>query len=209
MGSAELYLRFKQKDINMSDQFNKIRETALAKIFADFDVKLEETIENFNESDIRDEDIEVVRGKYRNAFQNFFTTGFDTVFQEDFLDKVGAEGGGISQKDNDKDQMNLSVTDEDLQKLDNANSRNAFYRKIYPAKCSLLLERALKVQLEATSKLRTNVVAVECIENNTEASNTESDKSILELNQESCFLLANIKENIDRLHRLEAAQKII
>ena len=193
----------------MSDQFNKIRETALAKIFADFDVKLEETIENFNESDIRDEDIEVVRGKYRNAFQNFFTTGFDTVFQKEFLDKVGAEGGGISQKDNDKDQMNLSVTDEDLQKLDDANSRNAFYRKIYPAKCSLLLERALKVQVEATSKLRTNVVAVERIENNTEASNTESDKSILELNQESCFLLANIKENIDRLHRLEAAQNII
>ena len=193
----------------MSDQFNKIRETALAKIFADFDVKLEETIENFNESDIRDEDIEVVRGKYRNAFQNFFTTGFDTVFQKEFLDKVGAEGGGISQKDNDNDQMNLSVTDEDLQKLDDANSRNAFYRKVYPAKCSLLLERALKVQVEATSKLRTNVVAVERIENNTEASNTESDKSILELNQESCFLLANIKENIDRLHRLEAAQKII
>ena len=80
---------------------------------------------------------------------------------------------------------------------------------MYPAKCSLLLERALKVQLEATSKLRTNVVAVECIENNTEASNTESDKSILELNQESCLLLANIKENIDRLHRLETAQKII
>ena len=194
----------------MSDQFNKIRETALAKIFADFDVKLEETIENFNESDIRDEDIEVVRGKYRNAFQNFFTTGFDTVFQKEFLDKVGAEGGGgISQKDNDNDHMNLSVTDEDLQKLDDANSRNAFYRKIYPAKCSLLLERALKVQLEATSKLRTNVVAVECIENNTEASNTESDKSILELNQESCLLLANIKQNIDRLHRLETAQKII
>ena len=194
----------------MSDQFNKIRETALAKIFADFDVKLEETIENFNESDIRDEDIEVVRGKYRNAFQNFFTTGFDTVFQKEFLDKVGAEGGGgISQKDNDNYQMNLSVTDEDLQKLDDANSRNAFYRKVYPAKCSLLLERALKVQLEATSKLRTNVDAVECIKNNTEASNTESDKSILELNQESCFLLANIKENIDRLHRLETAQKII
>ena len=201
-------MRFKQKDINMSDQFNKIRETALAKIFADLEEKLEETIENFNESDIRDEDIELVRGKYRNAFQNLFTTGFDTVFQKEFLDKGSVEGG-LSQKENDNDQMNLSVTDEDLQKLDDANSRNAFYRKVYPAKCSLLLERALKVQLEATNKLRTNVVAVECIENNTETSNAESDKSILALNQESCSLLANIKENIDRLHRLESAQKII
>lgn len=192
----------------MSDQFNKIRETALAKIFADLEEKLEETIEKFNESDIRDEDIELVRGKYRNAFQNLFTTGFDTVFQKEFLDKGSVEGG-LSQKENDNDQMNLSVTDEDLQKLDDANSRNAFYRKVYPAKCSLLLERALKVQLEATNKLRTNVVAVECIENNTETSNAESDKSILALNQESCLLLANIKENIDRLHRLETAQKII
>jgi len=192
----------------MSDQFNKIRETALAKIFADLEEKLEETIEKFNESDIRDEDIELVRGKYRNAFQNLFTTGFDTVFQKEFLDKGSVEGG-LSQKENDNDQMNLSVTDEDLQKLDDANSRNAFYRKVYPAKCSLLLERALKVQLEATNKLRTNVVAVECIENNTETSNAESDKSILALNQESCSLLANIKENIDRLHRLETAQKII
>jgi len=192
----------------MSDQFNKIRETALAKIFADLEEKLEETIEKFNESDIRDEDIELVRGKYRNAFQNLFTTGFDTVFQKEFLDKGSVEGG-LSQKENDNDQMNLSVTDEDLQKLDDANSRNAFYRKVYPAKCSLLLERALKVQLEATNKLRTNVVAVECIENNTETSNAESDKSILALNQESCLLLANIKENIDRLHRLESAQKII
>ena len=165
----------------MSDQFNKIRETALAKIFADLEEKLEETIENFNESVIRDEDIELVRGKYRNAFQNLFTTGFDTVFQKEFLDKGSVEGG-LSQKENDNDQMNLSVTDEDLQKLDDANSRNAFYRKVYPAKCSLLLERALKVQLEATNKLRTNVVAVECIENNTETSNAESDKSILALN---------------------------
>ena len=43
----------------MSEQFNKIREIALAKIFADFDSKLEGTIESFNESDIRDEDIEI------------------------------------------------------------------------------------------------------------------------------------------------------
>ena len=43
----------------MSEQFNKIREIALAKIFADFDSKLEGTIESFNESDIRDDDIEI------------------------------------------------------------------------------------------------------------------------------------------------------
>jgi len=191
----------------MSEQFNKIREIALAKIFADFDSKLEGTIESFNESDIRDDDIEIVRGKYRNAFQNFFTTGFDIVFQKEFLDKISDEEDNSVEIIND---LNLSVTDEDLQKLDDANSRNAFYRKVYPAKCSLLLERALKVQLESSSKLKTNVHAVEPIENSTEAaSKPEFDNSILELNQESSSVLADIKENIDRLRNLETAQKIL
>lgn len=193
----------------MSDQYNKIREIALAKVFADFDSKLEESIESFNETDIRDDDIETVRGKYRNAFQSFFTTGFDIIFQKEFLDKVSDEKE-TSQKENESDHMNLSVTDEDLQKLDDANSRNAFYRKVYPAKCSLLLERALKVQLEAVSKLKTKVHTIEPIENNTETpTDPEFENSILELNQQSGSLLANIKENTDRLRRLEAAQKIL
>ena len=78
------------------------------------------------------------------------------------------------------------------------------------AKCSLLLERALKVQLESSSKLKTNVHAVEAIENSTEvASKPEFDNSILELNQESSSVLTDIKENIDRLRNLETAQKIL
>jgi len=193
----------------MSDKYNKIREIALAKVFADFDSKLEESIESFNETDIRDDDIETVRGKYRNAFQSFFTTGFDIIFQKEFLDKISDEEE-TSQKENESDHMNLSVTDEDLQKLDDANSRNAFYRKVYPAKCSLLLERALKVQLEAVSKLKTKVHTIEPIENNTETpTDPEFENSILELNQQSGSLLANIKENTDRLRRLESAQKIL
>ena len=81
----------------MSDQYNKVREIALAKVFADFDTKLEESIGSFNETDISDDDIETVRGKYRNAFQNFFTTGFDIIFQKEFLDKISDEKG-TSQK---------------------------------------------------------------------------------------------------------------
>ena len=52
----------------MSEQFNKIREIALAKIFADFDSKLEGTIENFNESDIRDDDIEIGVSLFQRDF---------------------------------------------------------------------------------------------------------------------------------------------
>ena len=143
-----------------------------------------------------------------NDNSSSITTGFDLVFHKEFLGKISVEEG-INQKENDNDQMNLSITDEDLQNLEDANVTNAFYRKVFPEKCNLLLEKALKVQFEATNKLKTNVVEVECIEKNTGASSTEVNYSILELNKKSCSLLADIKENVERLHRLETAQKII
>jgi hypothetical protein len=64
--------------------------------------------------------------------------------------------------------------------------------------------------LEAVSKLKTKVHTIEPIENNTETpTDPEFKNSILELNQQSGSLLANIKENTDRLRRLESAQKIL
>ena len=104
------------------------------------------------------------------------------------------------------DQLNLSVTDEDLQKLDDANSRNAFYRKVYPAKCHLLLDRALKVQLESLTKIKINVHAVEPIEN---VENFDESHSLLQVNQECVELRTNIKDSLDKLRRLENAQKIL
>ena len=105
-----------------------------------------------------------------------------------------------------EDPLNLSVTDEDLQKLDDANSRNAFFRKVYPPKCHLLLDRALKVQLESLTKIKTNVHAVEPIEN---VETVDESHSLLQVNQECAKLRTNIKESLDKLQRLEKAQKIL
>ena len=102
--------------------------------------------------------------------------------------------------------MNLSVTDEDLQKLDDANSRNAFYRKVYPPKCHLLLDRALKVRLESLIKIKTNVHAIEPIENSAENKEESSD---LEVHEECAELRRNIKESLDKVRRLGDAQKIL
>ena len=100
----------------MSDQYNKIREIALAKVFADFDTKLEESIGSFNETDISDDDIETVRGKYRNAFQNFFTTGFDIIFQKEFLDKISDEKG-TSQKVNVNVKYVICIDNHNFRKV--------------------------------------------------------------------------------------------
>ena len=184
----------------MASQVQEIREKALAEVFAEFEEKLEAAIVSFQDSDISDQDIEVVRSKFRNSFQNYFTTGFDTVFQKELVEKF--------KEPEEADNLNLSVTDEDLQQLDDANNRNAFRRKVFPGKCNILLEKALKIQNESVNKIRTKVHAVEPLDDNT--SEGEEDKeSVVEVNKNFEGLESKLKESFDRLRRLETAQAII
>ena len=68
-------------------QVEVIREKALAEVFAEFEEKLEAAIALFRDSNISDQDIEVVQSKFKDSFQNYFTTGFDTVFQKELNEK--------------------------------------------------------------------------------------------------------------------------
>ena len=183
----------------MASQVQEIREQALADIFSDFERQLDNSIASFKDSDVSDQDIEVVRNKFKNAFQNYFTTGFDIVFQKELVEKF-KETTEVGVQD-----LNLSVTDEDLQKLDDANSRNAYFRKVFPGKCNLLLERALKIQTESVSKIKSKVHAVEPIEGKIE----NGQNSDLEINKEITELRTELRDNFDKIRRLENAQSII
>ena len=189
----------------MASQVQEIREQALADIFSDFERQLENSIASFKDSDVSDQDIEFVRNKFKNAFQNYFTTGFDIVFQKELVEKF-KETTEVEVQD-----LNLSVTDEDLQKLDDANSRNAYFRKVFPGKCNLLLERALKIQTESVSKIKSKVHAVEPIEDKSSCSvNVENGQSSdLEINKEITELRTELRDNFDKIRRLENAQSII
>jgi len=190
----------------MASQVQEIREQALADIFSDFDRQLDNSIASFKDSDVSDQDIEVVRNKFKNAFQNYFTTGFDIVFQKELVEKFKETKTEVEVQD-----LNLSVTDEDLQKLDDANSRNAYFRKVFPGKCNLLLERALKIQTESVSKIKSKVHAVEPIEDKSSCSvNVENGQSSdLEINKEITELRTELRDNFDKIRRLENAQSII
>ena len=183
----------------MASQVQEIREQALAEIFSDFERQLDNSIASFKDSDVSDQDIEVVRSKFKNAFQNYFTTGFDIVFQKELVEKF-KETTEVEVQD-----LNLSVTDEDLQKLDDANSRNAYFRKVFPGKCNLLLERALKIQTESVSKIKSKVHAVEPIEDKSSCSvNVENGQnSDLEINKEITELRTELRDNFDKIRRLE------
>ena len=189
----------------MASQVQEIREQALADIFSDFERQLDNSIASFKDSDVSDQDIEVVRNKFKNAFQNYFTTGFDIVFQKELVEKF-KETTEVEVQD-----LNLSVTDEDLQKLDDANSRNAYFRKVFPGKCNLLLERALKIQTESVSKIKSKVHAVEPIEDKSSCSvNVENGQSSdLVVNKEITELRTELRDNFDKIRRLENAQSII
>lgn len=192
----------------MASQVQEIRDQALADIFSDFEGQLDNSIASFKDSDVSDHDIEVVRNKFKNAFHNYFTTGFDIVFQKELVEKFKETTEAEVQ------DLNLSVTDEDLQKLDDANSRNAYFRKVFPGKCNLLLERALKIQTESVSKIKSKVHAVEPIEDKSSCSvNVENSKdsknSDLEINKEITELRTELRDNFDKIRRLENAQSII
>lgn len=191
----------------MSNKFHDLREELLSKIIADLDSKLKESVANFKEADLTDDDIETVTGKYRNAFQNYLTTAFDIAFQQEFQDNC--DSNQQEWKSSEANDLNLSVTDDDLQKLDDANFRNAIFRKIYPAKCNLLLDRTLKLQIDSALKQKTNVHAIELIDGSATDIESSDQEFLAKLNQEKSELRTSIKDNLDKLRRLENAQKIL
>jgi len=194
----------------MSEKLNQLRDQALASCIAEFDEKIAKSVETFTEADVTDEDIQCVKDKYRNAYKNFFTTAFDIAFQKELLAKL--KENQKEEKNNsveiiEDEDLNLSVTDEDLQKLDNANTLVTIYRKVKPPKCTLLLEKSLKLQIDSVSKIKTNVNGVESI--NPEEAEVTHDNLSLELNQEYSKLRGDIKEELDKLRRFESAAQIL
>jgi len=194
----------------MSAKLNQIRDQALAIVFTEFEEeKLCKSVKSFEESDVTDDDIQCVKDKYRNAFKNYFTTAFDIAFQKDLVAKLKENSTSESDQSVEiiEDELNLSVTDEDLQNLDNANTLVTRYRKIKPPRCTLLLEKTLKLQVESLHKIKTNVHGVKPID--PEEAVVVSDKSSLELNQEYSKLRGDIKNELEKLRRFETAAQIL
>ena len=205
-----IFFRVIDSWIKMTEKLNEIRDQALAACFAEFDERISQAVESFKETDISDEDIKIVKDKYRNAYVNYFTTAFNIAFQKDLVAKL-KENQALKEEEQSveviEDDLNLSVTDEDLQKLDDANTYVAIYRKNRPAKCSLLLEKTLKLQFDAVNKIKVNVKGVPSIDP-AEAEVTPNEFS-LELNQEYSKLREEIRDELEKLRRFETAAQIL
>ena len=112
------------------------------KVFAD---KLD-SVESLKNSEIGDD----IRVKFEQTFVNYLTTAFDVVFKQELnAQEAAAEA--------DKWTGNLSVNDEQLQEMDDAVTAACSKRKAFPAKCSLLLDKILKLQLDSALKIKSKV----------------------------------------------------
>ena len=118
-----------------------------------FLARLQKSLEEGREPGTSDSDLAELREQYRTSFSNYLSTAFDVVFRNELSLKSEQLGSGTEAKD-PEELLNLSVTDDDLQNLDNAATNLCRLRKLYPGKCTALLERSLQIQIEAAEKIR-------------------------------------------------------
>ena len=102
------------------------------------------------------------------------------------------------------DQHDLSVTNEQLQEMDNSVTKVARRRKEYPKKCTKFLEKTLEYQLRAAEKIRVNVNSVEPLveEEVLEESNTKLHESLENLQ-------VTVRKGIQKSVRIEGSLQML
>lgn len=101
-----------------------------------------------------------VKVKFQQTFDNFLTTAFDLVFRQELLHCSSVEEEEEEPEAVIADEQDLSVNDAQLQEMDDAIRATCRRRKFHPAKCSLFLDKTLKLQLETETKIKTKVRTV-------------------------------------------------
>ena len=114
-----------------------------------------------------------------------------------------------TQKENEgnmDDLQNLSVTNEQLQEMDNSVLKVARRRKDYPKKCTKFLEKTLEFQTKAAEKIAVSVNSVEPLKE-TQVQGNPSDCNAFqgELND----LQSAVRKEIQKCVRIESSLRIL
>ena len=89
------------------------------------------------------EQIEAVRSRFQSAFDSVVGTGFDVVFRKEL------SGGGGGNDDTTVPLADMTVTEEDLLRVDDALDRATQRRKKYPPQLSQFLDKTLLHEADA------------------------------------------------------------
>ena len=131
------------------------RDDILESLKDRFLARLDKSLEEGREPETSDADLAELRTKYETWFSNYLSTAFDVVFRNELSLKSDTAGAEVRDHE---ELLNLSVTDDDLQNLDNAVTNVCRLRKLYPGKCAALLEKSLQIQTEAAERIRSHNV---------------------------------------------------
>ena len=196
-----------QKDMTVEE----LREDILRQIEDRFDTKLKKEVQQFSPpgQPLPLSITSDVTTKFQQTFSNYLATAFDIVFSKE----ITAVNSANKQEENkekaaESDQHNLSVTNEQLQEMDNSVTKIARRRKMYPKKCSQFLEKSLELQAKAAEKIRVNVNNVEPLEQENECAKRE-ESNVIDIQEKQEELQSFVRKQIQKSVRIEGSLRML
>jgi len=192
------------------ESFEELRESILTKIKCNYDTRLNEETEHFSSSGkpLTPSIISDVNAKFQQTFSTYLATAFDIVFGNEIMSSISVpeETEKPSENENHSDQHNLSVTNEQLQEMDDLVTKVARRRKTYPKKCTHFLEKTLEFKAKAAEKIRVNVNNVEPLE---EDGALEEKFDNNELQEKLEELQSSVRKQIQKSVRIESSLRML
>ena len=189
------------------DSLEDLRDDILKEIKAKYEKKLEEEIQKFSSGKPVPPSVAAdVKAKFQQTFSGYLATAFDVVIGKEISSVLENEGKENSDGNaNTSDQHNLSVTNEQLQEMDNSVTKVARRRKEYPKKCTKFLEKTLELQAKSADKIRVTVNNVEQLE---ESEGIEASKC-KDLEPELEELQSSVRKQIQKSVRIESSLRMM
>lgn len=159
---------------------------------------LEKVLEEGRDPQAPPSELIELRSQYQNLFSNYLTTGFDVIFRNE-LESVPLSGSEVD------DKLDISITDDDLQNLDEGINQVAKQRKFLPARCSVLQQKILHLESEAALKIKSNVKSVPVLTDENLPSvqiETDVENNLFKLQTE-------MRETIEKARRVAIAANIL
>ena len=197
----------------MADQdvkcYDNFRQNILDNINFNFQKRVNEEIKDFSKDKQVPRDIEKdVSAKFQQTFSNYLATAFDIVIGNEILSNLSQnEKDTQKEHSNDPDdQHDMSVTNEQLQEMDNSVLKVARRRKEYPKKCTKFLEKTLECQGKAAEKITVSVNSVEPLK---ESEGQENATNCNDLQEKLNELQSSVRKQIQKSVRIEGSLRIL
>ena len=189
--------------------YDSFRQNILDNINANFQKRVNEEIKDFSKDKQVPRDIEKdVSAKFQQTFSNYLATAFDIVIGNEILSNLSQNEKDMQkERSNDTDnQHDLSVTNEQLQEMDNSVLKVARRRKEYPKKCTKFLEKTLECQGKAAEKITVSVNSVEPLK---ESEVQENPTNCNDLQEKLNELQSSVRKQIQKSVRIESSLRIL